>query len=247
MSRLLVLALMSCLVAAGEAKAATITWEFEAIVRGSTGLSGSTPQFDAYVFQPGQVLRGSVSFDSEVADTDPQVSTGGYPSLLLGLNVEYMYDWINPQESGPYFMGSASSSTTSEMFVASGVNIDRMTLTSGFEPLFPSTSLIRNLHIGLYQQPGGPSLWSSAAMVLTPPLLSEVQPFDLSFFEQGINNGLILSSADNSYRVGAELTLLHAVPEPRDSVLVSMGLLALLGLRRGDWLGSSADRTAAPT
>lgn len=229
MKRSFALALTIWIVAAGEARAATITWEFEAIVRATSGLSGSTLPYDVYVYQPGQILRGSLSFESTVSDVEPAASRGVYPGLLTSLYLEYAVDWIG-EGTPPYFAGSASSFTTSEMSVVNLADfpIDRMFLTSGFEPEFLGASSIRTFRLELYQLEDGPSLWSSAAMVLTPPALSELLPFDFSTLPV---NGLTLSSQSGDFRVGAELTLLRAVSEPARFVLVWMGFLALIGFR----------------
>ena len=233
MRRILALVVTVCAVAAADARAATINWEFEAIVRGSTGVSASMPLWDTLVLYPGQVLRGSLSFDSSVADEDLTGQSGRYASPVLALDVEYMYDPIDPQIPGPYNLGFATSSATSWVFVVNSFSIsaDSVSIVSGIQSQLPGTSSIQTFGITVLQQIDGPSLWNNAAMVLVPPHLSEVRPFDLALFETGTVNGLILSSESNLYRVGAELTFLQAVPEPGDSFVVLMGLLAVLGCR----------------
>lgn len=211
---------------------ATITWEFEAIVRGTAGTPpASSSPYDAILLAEGQVLRGSLSFDSSTPDTATgSAFVGSYPGAVTSIVIEYL-TYFEPDPPGPYFLTLSATPGASRVIVADGAP-DVILLSSDlqFESLFPyHPTSIRALQIDLTAA-AGPGFLTGDDLLLAPPALSDLLAFDPSWPSASLRTGLFLSSADDGFRVGAEFTMLRAVPEP---CVLAPFAVALLALARG--------------
>jgi hypothetical protein len=230
--------LIAVMVSPLSSQSATVTWEFEAIVRGV-----EKPEFcclDDLVFFEGQVLLGSLTFES---DTPGIGQSGGalYVGAITAIDLEYLI-YFEPQPPGPFEIQLSAVPGTNSLFVrdfrpvpSSGQSIDVLRARSDLQPTssdpFGYYTSIRSFELSVY--PSTIDVFVSDQLPLVPPDLSTLVAFDPAWDDiLGPRTGLFLNSADDSYRVGAELTLLRAVPEPGSATLVAVAFIALiLGLR----------------
>jgi hypothetical protein len=125
-----VLALSGLLAMGARTNAAIITWEFEAIVRGTSGTPSGAP--DYLTFFPGQILRGRIGFESTTPPYLALSTLGQYRGAITSLEIDYL-TYFEPVPPGPYALGSASDPTTSVINVRN-LSLDYFFAVSDFEP-----------------------------------------------------------------------------------------------------------------
>src|SRR5262245_31689266 len=206
---------------ASQAHAALITWQFEAVVRGTRGTPSTG---DAQLFATGQVLTGSLTFESSIPDNATFSTTlGDYPSAITAFSVEYLYG-IDPFPPGPFLLGTEAG--PGGITVLNQLTFDREFLGANLDPssfdhrggIGTSVTFVQVARLAQFptQFPGGD------AMPLAPLPLSALAPFDLAAFLAGDppRTGLYLASSNAGFEVGAEFTSLSAVPEAPSAALL---------------------------
>jgi len=240
MSRLaLALAVTVCSLTT-QARAVTITWEFSATVRGSIGapLTGA----DLLFYREGQVISGSLTFESTATDGNASTTTGSY--ALGSVHMDYGLG-VDPFPPGPFAFGDLLSSAPSGITVlnisAHPSSIDRMFVEgtldlATFSPVGGPPPSFATFVLALYYLPalaGGAEFLSGDQLPIEPPLAAGLLPFDLqNVCGLSAATNLCFRSAGGSL-VGAELTLLRPVPEPALAGLALAAIAALACFRRG--------------
>lgn len=190
--------------APSHARAALVTWEFEAVVRTVADLD---PSASAVLF-PGQVLRGSLTWD-----TDPLVTP-----RITSLTVEASLS--DGSQPGPFSIVSGEPEFSS-VFLAFSSSSDQLWLSAAFDPYLAT---LDRFSLSLWARDG--TFGGEAPE--SPPPLDELAPFNATTVLTGV---YLRSAFHPSQEVGAELILLRAVPEPASSALASIALLALACFR----------------
>jgi hypothetical protein len=218
------------LLSVSPANAATVTWEFEGVVREVRTDPAFIARATSLGVVSGATATGQITYEYPVPDLDPG-SNGSYS----GAGSTYAF------QAGAYatsrFNGVSRITVTRdvlgpptflaiESFNGAGIAADGLFLAGHFWRL----SLLT----------GDPSVFPDDSQPLAPPSLSDLRTFQLSDWlggtptTLGIGTGLVLTGASGE-QVYIELTRLEAVPEPGLAALAGVTLLLLLAarLRRG--------------
>ena len=123
--------LLGLLVEADPARAALVTWEFEAIVRGTRGTPGHVG--DPVLFHTGQMLQGSLTFDTATPDSETASGAGRYTGAEVAFRADYLVGF-EPVPPGPFVLGLAAA--PGNVFASNLSSLDRYSLDA---PLDPST------------------------------------------------------------------------------------------------------------
>lgn len=220
------LRLALCLVAsvvAASANAATITWEYEGVVRDVRGDAAFVAGASSLGIAAGTSVTGQVSYEYPTPDLNSNPGSG----LYTGLGSTYSF------HAGAYSVSQINGSTLSisldvlsppdflsiEGFIGSNIAPDA---------LFPTgSSWLLDL---LAEQP---SIFPNDSQPTRPPALGDLRPFQLSDYlgpmPLGVTTGLQLTGFTGGRDIYIELTRLEAVPEPRG--LAALGLLSLFAVR----------------
>jgi hypothetical protein len=223
------------MLASPDARAALITWEFEAVSR----VLGGQPSHAVNVLAPGDPLRGSLTFESAT----PQGPSTGAP-VFPGAITSFTFEAYGPgYDTFPLgWFPITLAATSSEILVGSLSLLDRATYTvQGADMTYPSTPFGQTATLPFEAATliltGPPGFTEQGVIPEVPPNLSSLDPFaprnpaiqTLTSIDPLRTTGLYLSGIDSSglfYYVDLELTSLHAVPEPE---LVSLLVLTALG------------------
>jgi hypothetical protein len=221
---------------ASQASGAPVTWEFEAVVRGSVG----TPPdpFDPYFFHEGQVFSGSLTFESTTPDTNAHPDLGTY--ALAGVHMEYRVG-VDPFPPGPFTFGDLLSSAPSAITVVDlglALSADRLFFDGSldpatFSPAGTNAPSFTTFTLALLYSPdaGGAPYLTGDQLPFAPPPAAGLAPFSLPD-SCGNASTYLCFHAPNGYRVGAELTMLR-VPEPATLALLLAAFGAVACFRRG--------------
>jgi hypothetical protein len=218
--------------AASHARAVTVTIEFEAIVRSSTG-TPPTPT-DGSFFRAGQVFSGSFSYDSTALDTTALSYIGAYPEALTAGHMDYLLG-IDPYPPGPFSFG--------DLIVPAGVTVFNPPAPGATDRLF----LGGYLDLSTFSTAGGnrpsitdvvltlvaPGFLNGDQLPLAAPAFASLVPFDPQNICSTAASNLCFGSVGGTYLVGAEITALHTVPEPASAALALVAWAALACFRKG--------------
>jgi hypothetical protein len=208
---------------ASVATGATLTWEFAALVHDPPA---SLPP--SRVFFPGQILSGSLTFETEV-ENPLTAAVGGthfqgiYYGAVTSLELRCA-TLTGPDQPGPITLVSASSGAIDgAIYLMNYPGSDSLALYGGFEPV----ALLEGL-TGVSLSMAGVDfmpLSDGFAIPLTPPLVSELTPFDPDAYIAP--RSALIFYYESGAEIRTELVSVRAVPEPGWATLLAFASLAL--------------------
>jgi hypothetical protein len=197
------------------AQAAPITWTFTGIVQALPG-GPVPPALGSLGVAVGAAVTGSVRFESDTPKLFPNDPTvGNYAGAVDQANVT-IGSWSLSEDPSPVFNDVivSNASEPGEFFQVNMVE---------------STGSVSLPFFALELSKPPPTIWPGQAMLLTPPPLSQLDPFGPDGSTAwGYGTDAVLFAGDLELRI--ELTSL--VPEPEVAALVAGLLVGLAAVRK---------------